>query len=840
MHTSRFGLAKEHFLEACELPADKRAAFLDAVCDGDAPLRADVETLLAAHQDADADRGPTLISVETPAPQLQGLDEERQGQRIGPYVILELIGHGGFGSVYVAQQEIPVRRRVALKIVKAGMDTRQVIARFEAERQALALMDHPNIAQVFDGGSTAAGRPYFVMELVRGLPITDYCKQNDLSPQLRLNLMVQVCRAVQHAHQKGIIHRDLKPSNILISVHDDKPVVKVIDFGIAKAMYGPLTDRTVYTQLRQVVGTPAYMSPEQAGLSDLDIDTRTDVYSLGVILYELLTQSLPVDSAAANADAIPEPPSARISRVRARPGAARPGQDPRQLARLFRGELDWVVMKCLERQRARRYDAVSDLAADIERFLTHQPVLARPPSPMYIASKWLRRHRTLTAVAAAVLLTATAGLTASIIGFVKADRQRAIAIENADKQTALRAYMEDILFSLDPERARGNRQITVVEMLDSAAAKLDAGSLASRPGVEAAMRLAVGRTYRLLGKLPEAEKHLKLALAASDRGVPDVDRAEILRSLAIVYHDTSRYSEALPMSEEVLQLAIQTPGSDVGGAQNDVASLLADMTAEHHVRADQLFRDAIAWRTAHRGANHTETASVMNNYATFLYQVGRVAEATEQFQKSLAIHRAQPDAKSPTLVYALANVGYLLMEQERMEEARAHFEEALELCTTVLGPTTPLTSTILGNLAFTYQSKGELAKAIPLLERGVELRRASSNTPTEGLSDSLQNLTVTCNRAGDFVKALPVATECLNIRRGLYTSPNSRLCDALSNLGTTLMGLKRPAEAEPLFRESLTMRKAVMKPDDPKLQETLDRALSRLNESLTAQGKPVE
>jgi serine/threonine protein kinase len=312
---------------------------------------------------------------------------------IGPYKLMELVGEGGMGSVYVAEQSVPVKRRVALKVIKPGMDTREVVARFEAERQALALMDHPNIAKVLDAGATEQGRPYFVMELVRGLPVTDYCDRAKLPADRRLRLFAQICRAVQHAHQKGVIHRDLKPTNVLVTLHDGEPVPKVIDFGIAKAVGGRLTDKTVYTRLAQFVGTPMYVSPEQAELSGLDVDTRSDVYSLGVLLYELLTGTTPFDAETfrtVGLDAVrriirevePPRPSARVSTLDAAARStvsARRGLDDRQLGRLLRGDLDWVVMKALEKDRNRRYESAGAFAADIERYLADEPVEARPP-----------------------------------------------------------------------------------------------------------------------------------------------------------------------------------------------------------------------------------------------------------------------------------------------------------------------------------------------------------------------------------------------------------------------------------------------------------------------------
>ncbi len=419
--------AKSIFLEAVERHApDQWPAFLDRACAGQPDLRGPVEALLEAHREVGTAEHRELADVTDAGP-VATVDEPpvagQLGTVIGSYKLLEQIGEGGFGVVFLAEQTQPVRRKVALKVLKPGMDTRQVVARFEAERQALAIMDHPNIAQVFDGGATPSGRPYFVMELVKGAPITDFCDQNQMTARQRLELFVPVCQAVQHAHQKGIIHRDLKPSNVLVSRHDTTPVVKVIDFGVAKALGQELTDKTLFTGIAQMVGTPLYMSPEQAGMSDLDVDTRSDVYSLGVLLYELLTGTTPFTKERfrrAADDEIrriireeePPKPSTRISTLgqEAATVSAIRQSDPKRLRQLVRGELDWIVMKALEKDRARRYETASAFAADVQRYLKDEPVEACPPSARYRFRKFARRNTrallTASVVALAVVLTA--------------------------------------------------------------------------------------------------------------------------------------------------------------------------------------------------------------------------------------------------------------------------------------------------------------------------------------------------------------------------------------------------------------------------------------------------
>jgi serine/threonine protein kinase len=387
--------AKAIFMTALEkIDRAERAAYVREACGHDEALRQRVEILLKAHDDpASFMKSPVAGRAAAVLTTVDDPISERPGTVIGPYKLMEPIGEGGFGVVFLAEQQQPVRRKVALKVIKPGMDTRQVVARFEAERQALALMDHPNIAKVLDGGETASGRPYFVMELVKGVPITDYCDHNQVPIRERLELFVSVCQAVQHAHQKGIIHRDLKPSNVLVMSQDGTPLVKVIDFGVAKAIGQQLTDKTIYTQFSQLLGTPLYMSPEQAGQSGMDVDTRSDIYSLGVLLYELLTGTTPFDKERLHQvdydemrriirEEEPPKPSTRISALgqAATTVSTNRKSDPKQLSRLFRGELDGIAMKCLEKDRNRRYETANGLARDIERYLHDEPVQACPPS----------------------------------------------------------------------------------------------------------------------------------------------------------------------------------------------------------------------------------------------------------------------------------------------------------------------------------------------------------------------------------------------------------------------------------------------------------------------------
>jgi WD40 repeat protein/serine/threonine protein kinase len=455
---------KAIFVEAVEKNGDERAAFLHQACGDDAELLAEVQAFLSASERAgDFLESPTADASAAPRP----AEREGAGSVIGQYKLLELIGEGGFGSVFMAEQERPVRRKVALKIIKLGMDTKQVIARFEAERQALAMMDHPNIAKVFEAGATETGRPYFVMELVRGVPITQYCDSEKLATDQRARLFIQVCQAIQHAHQKGVIHRDIKPNNVLVTMRDDKPVPKIIDFGIAKATSGQrLTDKTLFTEFRQFLGTPAYMSPEQAQMNELDVDTRSDIYSLGVLFYELLTGTTPFDPVQLRSAAYeeirriireeePPTPSARISsRSATLPFIAQNRRvEPIKLIQGIRGELDWIVMKAMEKDRSRRYETANALALDIERHLNNEPILARPGSATYWFRKWVARNKLVFTAAAIVLAVLILGICVSTWMAVRASRARNAAQAAEATETTLREQAEAALLASERSQA---------------------------------------------------------------------------------------------------------------------------------------------------------------------------------------------------------------------------------------------------------------------------------------------------------------------------------------------------------------------------------------------------
>jgi eukaryotic-like serine/threonine-protein kinase len=517
------------FADALSLAPSERAEFLAQACGGNAVLRRRVEALIDAHAAAERFMTTPAAGAAAGAAADRATQEDRPGTRIGRYKLLQLLGEGGCGVVWMAEQEEPVRRRVALKVIKLGMDTKMVITRFEAERQALALMDHPNIARVFDAGATESGRPYFVMELVPGVPITKYCDQHNLSTAARLRLFAPVCHAVQHAHQKGIIHRDLKPSNVLVTLHDGEPTPKVIDFGIAKATQGRLTDHTLFTAFEQFIGTPAYMSPEQAEMSGVDVDTRSDIYSLGVLLYELLTGQPPFDPRSlvqAGLDEIrriirevePPKPSTKLNTLADSDRATtaqRRGTAPAQLSVLLRGDLDWIVMKALEKNPSRRYATANGLALDLQRHLQHEPVSARPPSLTYRMSRFVRRHRLVVACA---LVVALALLAATIVSTREAWRaRRAERVAERERAAAVqeRARAEDLLGFMLGDLRQQLAKVGRLDVLESVGDKAMAYFASRRAaGLDDAELTRYAKALAQIGEIRMDEARYPEALAA--------------------------------------------------------------------------------------------------------------------------------------------------------------------------------------------------------------------------------------------------------------------------------------------------------------------------------------
>ncbi|HEX4147739.1 MAG TPA: serine/threonine-protein kinase, partial [Pirellulales bacterium] len=665
--------------------AAERASYLDQACAGDAALRGHVEALLRAHEraghllDRNVPGGPERTIANIPDVQPGTIIARR-------YKLLEAIGQGGMGTVWVAEQTQPVRRKVALKLIKAGLDSKTVLARFEAERQALAVMDHPNIAKVLDGGLTETGRPFFVMEYVKGVPITEYCDATRLSVPERLNLFVQVCQAIQHAHQKGIIHRDLKPSNILVAPYDDRPVPKVIDFGLAKAMHQSLTERTLHTAHETVLGTPLYMSPEQAQLNNLDVDTRSDIYSLGVLLYELLTGTTPLENERFKQAAWDEVrriireeeaprPSMRLSSSNTLASLAAGRQtEPARLTKLVRGELDWIVMRSLEKDRTRRYETANGFALDIQRYLAGEPVLAAPPSARYRLGKFARKHRTALTTAAGIALLLVAGVAVSAWQAVrathaevaarvaerdakaqKANADQAAAMEkaaNARAQKRLRQIEKanDILGSifedLDPkEIARGERplQAILVEKLDKAVDQLEGESIGD-PLVVAAMQQKLSASLLGLGEAGKAIVLLEKARATREAklGHEHLLTLQAMNNLAQAYQAAGKLDLALPLFEETLKLRKATLGRehpDTLASMNNLATAYQD--AGKPDLAMPLFEQALKLMKASLGPEHPDTLQTMNNLAQAYQDAGKRDLALPFFEETLKLRKAR-------------------------------------------------------------------------------------------------------------------------------------------------------------------------------------------------------
>jgi serine/threonine protein kinase len=628
------------FVLALEKPADKRPAFLDAMCEGNPALRQRLEALLAAHNEPDE-----LLPANAPAIKatmkldFSDAPDEAVGQTLGRYKLLEKVGEGGCGVVYVAEQTEPVRRRVALKVIKLGMDTKAVVARFEAERQALAMMDHPNIAKVLDAGTTEIGRPYFVMELVRGIRITDYCDQNQLSTKERLDLFIKVCQAIQHAHQKGIIHRDIKPSNILVTLHDGVPVPKVIDFGIAKATEGRLTDATVYTQLHQFIGTPAYMSPEQAEMSGLDIDTRSDIYSLGVLLYELLAGSTPFDAKdlmASGIDAMrktirekePVRPSTRFATLKGEElttTAKRRSTDTSKLMHQLKGDLDWIVMKCLEKDRTRRYDTANGLATDLKRHLNNEPVVARPPSSAYRFQKLVRRNKLAFAAGVAIAVALLLGIIASTSQAIRAThakREALTARQQAEtsEQKAVAAQAEESKQRQQADAARTQAEGLVSFMIqDLQPALKDYGRLSLLKQVDE-------KTVNYYAVLPPELRNAKTDLAQAD-AIEAL--SEILASSGDMKSAGAKGGEALVLYQRLAAQHPELPEA-VAGAIN--LEWLAYSTDPSHSSAElDIFQQDILRRWRELVEKYPENRKARDGWGAALWN--RASFTAQRFNK---------------------------------------------------------------------------------------------------------------------------------------------------------------------------------------------------------------
>jgi tetratricopeptide (TPR) repeat protein len=845
---------------------EERAACLKGACMGDAALLQRVEALLQAHDQAGNSPDPDVTVKSAPstnAPAVEPLTE-KPGDRIGRYKLLQEIGEGGMGSVWMAEQEEPVRRRVALKVVKLGMDTKQVIARFEAERQALALMDHPNIAKVLDAGATDTGRPFFVMELVRGVPITEYCDQNNLSPRQRLELFIPVCKAIQHAHQKGIIHRDIKPSNILVTLHDGVPVPKVIDFGIAKAIDQPLTEKTLFTRFEQFMGTPAYMSPEQAEMSGLDIDTRSDIYALGVLLYELLTGKPPFDPDAlvkSGIDAMrktirevePPRPSTRLSTLAAADLTAiarKRGTEPARLSALVRGDLDWIVMKCLEKDRTRRYETANGLAMDVQRYLDNEPVAARPPSTAYRFQKAFRRHKLAFAAGGTVITALILGVIGATVGFVRAEAARHLAQENFDQA---RAAVDDLLAVSDEDLydlpgMQPLREKLMRAAIDRYKPFLDRPSADPAPRAELA-RLYVKYGFTAAGNGADAmtvvapayesalaiqqqlvQEHPENRALRSDLGwtcfffvwggdVSAGKRKQAVEQAIAIFEALVGETPNDPLARADLGWALWRQGAGGLGAINGrTATARALAIREQLVKEfpqSAEFRRELA--TSLQWQSHAEddptTALAMLSRATDL----RTALAADMEQHSPAIwlpsrpRDAEARLIRPSLVWVKRDLAfgcgaaaYLRGHLKQWPEALALSDRATDIYRQLVeqNPSVRRFVNEFGSAsdfgAMATEATGDAAAAQALRLETINFLRARLPTDDAALARALGEFTFTLLGSGKFSEAEPPARECLTIYEKKLPD-DWRTFNARSLLGGSLLGQKKYVEAEPLL-----------------------------------------
>ncbi len=848
---------REIFDRAMELEPAAQAAFLVGECGQDEFLRHELESLLHLHAEA-------RDVLKEPAPGAG----EKPGDRIGHFKLLQKIGEGGFGTVWMAEQEQPVRRKVALKVLKPGMDTALVIGRFEAERQALALMDHPYIAKVFDGGATAQGRPYFVMELVKGIPIHRYCDEAGMSTSERLSLFVAVCQAVQHAHQKGIIHRDLKPSNVLVTLHDGHPVPKVIDFGIAKAIQGQLTDRTVFTEFRQMLGTPEYMAPEQAALSGLDVDTRADIYSLGVLLYELLTGTRPFELKTmlqAGYDAMlqtikevdPPKPSTRVSTLGEQITAiARQRRvHPRSLGSLMRGDLDWIVMKALEKERSRRYDTASALAEDVLRHLRHDPVLASPPSVAYRLRKYVRRHRVGVAAGTAIAASLAVGALLSGLGYLEAKEQselaRAAERRAGEEKTAALlardAEQEQRRLaerrSAEAQRAAAKAK-SVVDLLTSTLASSNPHENKGRnypvrlvladferalqaqakpePEVEAALRAVVGESFLGLGMVDAAEPHVRRALELR-RGAHGPRHLEVADSYlleAYFQHERVQYAAALA-ALDAGDAALPGDGSAAETEQRiELLAYRIDLLRhlDRLAEAADVARTCLALAKQHHGDEHVEVASVLGHFARVLQARGDPG-AEAMSRESLAMRRRLQGAAHPEVAIALNHLGLILNDRGDLAGAESAHREALALGRAAVGDEHPLVASFWSNLVGVLLRCGNLTAAEPLMRELLAIQRRVLPDDDPAVAAVLHDLGAILRERGDLASAEPMLREALAIRRKLPDDEHSLVAASLHELGFVLHELGNLDGAEPLYREAVDLRR--------RLLGSLDRGLAK-------------
>ena len=726
--------------------------------------------------------------------------------RIGAYRILDVLGEGGMAVVYLAEQSEPVRRRVALKIVKLGMDSKEIVARFESERQALAVLDHPNIAKIFDGGITESGRPYFVMERVQGIPITDYCDIHRLDTSDRVELFAAVCSAVQHAHHKGLIHRDLKPSNLLVGVVDGKPQVKIIDFGIAKATSTNFTEKTLFTKIGQIMGTPQYMSPEQADITGLDVDSRTDIYSLGVVLYEMLVGVVPLDLTAVGMQAIrvavrerdAPKPSTRITELGdTREEIARVrNTDPENLRRQLKGDLDWVVMRAIAKDRTRRYETANELAMECWRFLKHEPVLARPPRAGYVLRRFIRRNRVMVVAGSIALLAVLAGAIAAIVFGLAANRNAELAEQARAEGEEVVGFLLDIFYMSDPSESLGNT-ITAKEILDRGSERI-AEELSGQPRRKALMLGTIGGVYQSLGLFDLAEAHMQEAydLQIRELGQEHKDTLASLDALTLLALDQARYEKMEAFATESLRIHSELYGDEdhrAISALSDIATARSSMgdseTAVLHSR------QVLDLARKSPDVDDTQLEVYVRRLAIYLSEVGEEDEAGALHRESLQLSREVYGEIHPNVAFALDNLAIYYDGIDDFERAEPLYRQALAMLREIYGDEHPEVAQTMGNVAgFLIYAKGEatedssadLEDARNLLTQALASNR-KFRPDHPHIGDNLSSLAELEKLAGRYPDAEELLQQALEIYSVNLQADHPMVVDAKITLGEVLL-----------------------------------------------------
>jgi serine/threonine protein kinase len=806
---------KEIVGAALERDPEERNTFLDQACSQNGALRAEVDSLLAAHADAD----PLFLSDHPNSNATS--DALGRPRAIGPYQLIREVGTGGMGQVWLAEQTEPVHRRIALKLIKGGVYDTAAVQRFRAERQSLAIMEHPAIAKVFDAGTTPEGQPYLAMEYVDGLPITDYCDQKRLSVRERLKLFLQVCDGVQHAHQKAIIHRDLKPSNILVVEVNGKPMSRIIDFGLAKAATPPLGGQSFVTQAGTFLGTPGYMSPEQADPKSVDVDTRTDVYSLGVVLYELLTGFLPFDTAQWKKQSLeeilrllretdPQRPSAkvRLNRDTSHALAEARCTELSALATVLKGDLDWVTMKALEKDRERRYGTVAEFAADIECQLENRPVAARPASSSYRLRKYARRHRVEVAVAAGAFVVLAAFAVTEGVQLRRTTRER----DRADRITELMTSMFKVS---DPSEARGN-SVTAREILDKSSKEIDY-ALSQDPELQAQMMDVMGQVYGNLGIYSRAQVLLRQSVDIRRRvlGAAHPQTLSAMDDLGWTLNRQGRYPEAEQLQKGTLDARRRVLGNEHPDTLKSMTNLASTLSMEgHYAEAEKLQRETVDLQTRILGEDNPETLKSMSLMASNLYRAGRFADSEALQQKTLDIQRRILGSEHPDTLRSMNILANVYNKEGRYAEAEKLQRETLDLRQRILGPEHADTLVAMTDLAVTVRRQGHYGEAEKFERDALEIQRRVLGAEHPSTLLTMNNLANTLNATGRYAE---------DVKLRLLGPEHPETLRTMVNLATSIQDEGRYAEAEKLEQETLAIRSRVLGQDHP------DTALSTYN-----------